>query len=76
MKHRGLLTAISVYLCLLPNKYFFPPERKGFLVAANYSFSVIYSAVNRLSNSAEPVFIRPDVDEAAMCAFAAEDSAW
>lgn len=54
----------------------FPPECSGLLAAANYSSSVAYSAVNRLSNSAEPVFMIPDVSVAAMCAFAAGDSAW
>lgn len=64
-------------LVYLPKQIsFFLPARKGFLVAANYSFSVTYSAVNGLSNSAELVFIIPDVDKAAMCAFAAGDSAW
>lgn len=55
---------------------FFPPECDGLLGATDYSSTVTCSAVNRLSNSAEPVFIIPDVDVAAMCAFAAGDSAW
>lgn len=55
---------------------FFPPECDGLLVPANCFFSDTYSAVNRLSNSAELVFIIPDVSVAAMCAFAAGVSAW
>lgn len=53
-----------------------PPEFNGLLVASNCVFSDTYSAVNRLSNSAEFVFIIPDVSVAAMCAFAAGVSAW
>lgn len=55
---------------------FFPPKFNGLLAAANCIFGDTYSAVNRLSNSAELVFIIPDVSVAAMCAFAAGISAW
>lgn len=66
----------SLVTCLTKQILFFPPECYGLLVAANCFFSDTYSAVNRLSNSAELVFIIPDVSVAAVCAFAAGVSAW
>lgn len=77
LKHRSDADCNQCLVTYLNKQiFFFLPECDGLLVAANYSSSVTYSAVNRLSNSAEPVFIIPDVSVAAMCAFAAGDSAW
>lgn len=61
--------------CLTKQIFFFLPEFDGLLVAANCIFSDTSSAVNRLSNSAELVFIIPNVSVAAICMFAAGVSA-
>lgn len=61
--------------CLTKQIFFFLPEFNGLLVAADCIFSDTSSAVNRLSNSAELVFIIPNVSVAAICMFAAGVSA-
>lgn len=69
-EERYCLQSMFSYVSYQTNIYF-PPEFDGLLVAANCIFSDTYSAVNRISNSAELVFIIPNVSVAAVCAFAA-----